>query len=227
MEENELVKSFCNSIKDPLLDTLEIGVDLLIENDVLKTLPVVKYVATAYNVFDDIKGKYNLNKLAMFLKELHNNNLSYEDVEKYKVSLKDEKYFNSQLEYSLMLLDRYLDFDKVKILSNLFVSHIDGKITWIEYKKYGEILDRLLPTDFQEFIEKYNNYVYEEYNDSILRLVSLGLLVETTNNSPYVSDSFGRVAITPISLKRVNNTQKIYELTAFGNRFIGILLEVL
>ena len=137
MEEANLVKSFCDSIKDPLLDTLEIGVDSLIENDGLKVLPIVKYVVTAYNIFDDVKGRHNLNKLALFLKELHNNKLSYDDVKKYKDSLKDEKFFNSQLEYSLILLDRYLDFEKVKILSNLFISHIDGKITWIEYKKYG------------------------------------------------------------------------------------------
>ena len=88
-------------------------------------------------------------------------------------------------------------------------------------------MDRLLPTDFQEFVQKHNNYTYEDYNDSILRLVSLGLLVETTNNSPFVNDGFGGVAITSISMERVNDTKRTYELTAFGSKFVEILFDII
>lgn len=227
MNDTKLVKSFCDSIKDPMLDTLEIVTDSLMENETLKTLPIVKYAVAAYNIFDDVKGRFNINKLTMFLKALHDKNLSYEEVKNYKASLKDDKFFNSQLEYSLILLDRYLDFDKVKILGCLFVSHINGRITWVEYKKYGEILDRLLPTDFQEFIQKYNVYIYEEYNDSILRLVSLGLLVETTNHSPFVNSGIGGICITSSSMNRVKDNKRTYELTAFGRKFIEILFDII
>lgn len=226
MEENKLVNSFCETIKDPLLDTLEVGVDLLTENEVIKALPVVKYVATAYNVIDDIKGRHNVNKLAIFLKELHDNNLSDEKIEDYKNRLNDNKFFNEQLEYSLILLDRYIDFDKVKILGRLFYLHIESQITWLEYKKYSEILDRLLPTDLEEFLREYNNYDYEEINDSVLRLVSLGLLVETTNSSPFVDDGRGGIAITSSSMDRVKNKNKTYILTDFGKKLIEILLGV-
>lgn len=130
------------------------------------------------------------------------------------------------MEYSLILLDRYIEFDKVKILGRLFYLHIDGKITWLEYKKYGEILDRLLPTDLEEFINKHNNYDYEVVNDSILRLVSLGLLTETTNTSPYVANSSGGISITSLSMNNVKNKNKTYELTSFGKKLIEILIEM-
>lgn len=66
MEEDKLLISFFETIKDPLLDTIEVGVDLLTESEVIKALPIVKYVSTAYNIFDDIKGRHNVNKLAIF-----------------------------------------------------------------------------------------------------------------------------------------------------------------
>lgn len=81
MEENKLIDTFCETIKDPLFDTLEVGADLLTENEIIKSLPIIKYVSTAYNIFDDVKGRHNLNKLAKFLKELHNNNLSNSEIE--------------------------------------------------------------------------------------------------------------------------------------------------
>lgn len=226
MEENKLINTFCETIKDPLLDTLEAGADLLTENEIIKSLPIIKYVSTAYNIFDDVKGRYNINKLAMFLKELHNNNLTNSEIDEYKNKLNNEKFFNGQLEYSLILLDRYLDFDKVKILGRLFYLHIDEKISWTEYKKYGEILDRLLPTDLEEFTGKYCNYNYENVNDSVLRLVSLGLLIETTNRSPFVDDGNGGIAITSISMNRVNDSNKTYSLTDFGKKLIDILMEI-
>ena len=226
MEENKLIDIFCRTIKDPLLDTLEVGADLLTENEIIKSLPIIKYVSTAYNIIDDVKWRYNINKLAKFLKELHNNNLTNIEIDEYKNKLNNEKFFNGQLEYSLILLDRYIDFDKVEILGRLFYLHIDGKITWLEYKKYGEILDRLLPTDLEEFIKKYGNYDYEEVNDSILRLVSSGLLVETTDTSSFIDDGLGGISITSLSMDKVKNRNKTYKLTNFGRKFIEILLEL-
>lgn len=226
MEENKLVNSFCETIKDSILDTLEVGVDLLTENEVIKALPVVKYVAAAYNIIDDGKWIHNVNKFAIFLKELHDNNFSDKKIEEYKTRLNDDIFFNEQIEYSLILLNRYIDFDKAKILGRLFYIHIEGKITWIEYKKYSEILDRVLPNDLEEFLRKYNNYDYEKINDSVLRLVSLGLLVETTNSSPFVDDGSGGIAITSWSMDRVNNKNKTYILTDFGKKLIDILLEM-
>ncbi|MEE0440942.1 MAG: hypothetical protein UDG84_00850 [Thomasclavelia sp.] len=157
---------------------------------------------------------------------MHDNNISDKKIEDYKIRLNDDKFFNGQLKYSLILLDRYIDFDKAKILGRLFYLHIEGQITWVEYKKYSEILDRLLLNDLEEFVRKNNNYEYEEINDSVLRLVSLGLLVETTNSSPFVDDGRGGIAITSSSMNRVLDNNKIYILTDFGKKLIEILLEI-
>lgn len=45
-----------------------------------------------YNIFDDVKGRHNINKLAIFLKELHDDNLCNSEIEKYKNRLNDGEF---------------------------------------------------------------------------------------------------------------------------------------
>jgi len=57
----------------------------------------------------------------------------------------------------------------------------------------------------------------------MLRLFAVGFLNGFQNNSPFESDGRGRIAVFGDSLNRVNNKEKVYEITDFGKKFIGIL----
>lgn len=53
----------------------------------------------------------------------------------------------------MVLLDRYISADKSRMLARLYLSYLDNVISWIEFAEFSEIIDRLLPSDFEWMFE--------------------------------------------------------------------------
>ena len=135
----------------------------------------------------------------------------------------DKRNRERELEYIVLLIDRYLDINKPPMLAKLYLSYICGELTWIELTMYAEVIDRFLPTDYSMLSSDASNYITIKNIgcESILRLVALGLLVETTTfMTPHSS---GGLTIGSDDISRKAKNQRTYKRTEFGEKLVDIL----
>lgn len=220
MESNELVQSLEKSIFDDLssiaADAAEIGLDAILEDGFLKDVPFVSTVIGLYKIGATIKERHYIKKLYSFILEFSRGVASDEARKKLRARIQNDPQKRKQeLEYILVLIDRYLSSDKSEMLAKLYCAYLDDRIDWQEFSMYAEVIDRLFPKDL-EFL-KLPPYYFEMYghhgSESILRLVSLGLMVEDPLDVPLSNN---------ISSQKRCQKRK-YSRTNFGSQLIRIL----
>ena len=121
------------------------------------------------------------------------------------------------MEYILILIDRYVGYDKPQILAKLYLSYLNSTITWDELSIYAETIDRFLPGDIEVLCAMYlpQKDNQKRFPGSFARLISLGLLSEEiiTHRTEDFTMTMFKKAI------------KQYQLTPFGKSLATILTE--
>ena len=104
------------------------------------------------------------------------------------------------------------------MLAKTYLAYLEKRISWVELTVFSEIIDRLLPGDYEE-LKKGNqlNISDKSVSDHLLRLIAMGLMVS------HVKDV--AVATTVGSISIPAQTEKDYEITAFGKTFLECLSE--
>lgn len=215
MDEQSLALSFGNSLTEEVSgiagEYVELGLDALIEDGLFKDIPIVSTAVAVYRIGKSIKERHHIAKLISFIDEVNKGIADGVKREEYREKFtSNEKFRNQELEYILILTDRYISFDKPRMLAKLYVAYLDGKIKWEEFTQYAEVLDRLLPGDIYPGKDGYK-YARNK-SDSQQRLAALGLLQGTVPN-PKVDN--GALSFSSSVLN--------YELTKFGRVLIDIL----
>ena len=221
MEEKSLSIAFANSLTEESISCIsefaEIGLDTIMEDGILKDIPIISTAISLYKIGSSIKERHNLKKLLIFLNEINKGIVGEEKLKKYREKFQsNEKFRNQEIEYLLVLIDRYIDYDKPQMLAKLYLAYLDGIIFWEELIKYAEVIDRFLIGDLQE-LQKGAQYDlhYQKSSDALLRLASLGLVVEHSKGFE-VNNTCGSLSLPDLQ-------QKDYEITMFGNKLIKIL----
>ena len=116
----------------------------------------------------------------------------------------------------MLIIDKFLDLEKPQKLANLFLAYLDESITWNDFAKCSEILDRFLPGDFSELTKgEWHNIEDNTLSDNLLRLISFGLVYSKSNDIT-ISNTIETLSIPPQS-------KKDYYLTAFGELLLNSL----
>lgn len=215
MDEQSLSLSFGNSLTEDVAGIVgeyaELGLDALVEDGLLKNIPVVSTAVAVYKIGKSIHERHHITKLVSFLNEINKGIADEEKREKYREDFTtNEKFRNQELEYILILTDRYISFDKPQMLAKLYLAYLDGKIKWDEFMQYAEVLDRLLPGDI--YLSKDGFKYARNKSDSQQRLAALGLMRGVIPKSP---EQRGVISSAPSDLE--------YTLTRFGSVLIKIL----
>ena len=136
---------------DIAIDITEIGIDSLITDAALKDLPIIK---TAYGLIKtglEIREIYNLKKTLVFINQLNVRGISNKNYEEYKNRLKNnDKEIRKQLQYALIIIDRYIEINKTIILANLYFNYVDKHIDWEQFTELSIIVDNMFLKDFNE-----------------------------------------------------------------------------
>lgn len=230
MEEQSLSLSFGNSLTEEVSgiagEYVELGLDALAEDGLFKELPFISSVVSVYRIGKSIRERHHVAKLISFLNEINKEIADEEKRQKYRDKFaSNEKFRNQELEYILILIDRYISFDKPQMLAKLYLAYLDGTIIWEEFTMYAETIDRFLLLDKGMLISSApKTIVYENIGaECILRLVALGLMVETTDTSIFSPDINGGFSLTVGNLKKAVATERVYERTEFGEKLANIL----
>lgn len=218
---NDLSFSMSQSITEECSELVssiaEVTVDSVLEDGLLKDIPIIASAISVYKLGASLRERHELMKLYYFVKSFNNGMQDEEQREKYILNFQnDQKIRNKELAYLMVVLDKYINLDKPQMLAKIYLSYLNGEITWEEVMKYSEVIDRLLPGDVELLaVGMRENVNYRNVDDGILRLVALGLMVsfpdktETKNETIVIAD--GR--------------NQNYMWTKFGETFVNILTK--
>lgn len=220
MNEQSLSLSFGNSLTKEVAgiagEYAELGLDALAEEGLFKDIPIVSTAAAVYRIGKSIREKHHVAKLISFLNEINNGIVDGEKREVYREKFAtNEKFRNQELEYILILTDRYIGFDKPQMLAKLYLAYLDEIINWMTFIKYAECIDRFLPGD--QLVLDSTEIEKAQYNDNydaVSRLEALGLIGR-------------KVEVVPIYHEQEQNLElknsDEYTLTGFGWKLKQIL----
>lgn len=225
-EKKDVIKSTAETIVnynvDTAIDYTEIGLDSLLDNPILKNFPVVKTVYGLAKTGFAIREKHTLKKLIIFIDKLNKNALSSEEYKKYKEKLKkNDKSVLKELEYVLIIIDRYIEIDKNKILANLYLNYIEKNINWNQFQELSIIVDNIFIADSNELENIYVKTTItmnEVVNKNSLRRLLTQNLIEEPETTRRISYNSNDCMVTYICDYDYKISQLGMNLCKFGLR---------
>lgn len=141
MEEQSLALSFSNSLTEEVSsiagEYAELGLDALVDDGLFKDLPFVSSVVAVYRIGKSVRERHHLAKLISFLNAINKGIVDEEKRNSYREKFaSNEKFRNQELEYIIVLIDRYIGLDKPQMLAKLYLAYLDGQIIWEEFNMY-------------------------------------------------------------------------------------------
>lgn len=120
----ELVVSLENSLSSDICDTVgdlaEVGLDAVMDDGILKDIPILSTVVGLYRIGHTIRERHEIKQLALFVAEL---NRGCTDESKRKQLLEklnsDTRKSKQEIEYILVVLDNYLEYEKSQMLGKI------------------------------------------------------------------------------------------------------------
>ena len=111
------------------------------------------------------------------------------------------------------------------MLAKLYLAYLDDVIIWEELTMYAEVIDHFLLLDCRTLVSGDGKTIVHRNigGESVLRLVALGLMAETTETSPFVQYGNGSFGLTIEGLKKSVSTDRVYRRTEFGDKLADIL----
>lgn len=182
-----LYESMSQSILDPVVDVgvdyAEIAIDQIINDGLLRDLPIVKSFVQAGKTVVAIRDLFFLKKTIRFIIEMNNGSLSPKKLEKHKTFLETHPdKLKQEMEAVLIYLDRENEAVKAPILARFYKLYIDETtgFDWKDFKVFSEILEFLSIYDLETLQAVYQQRAIESDQTvnifSLSRLYSLGLV---------------------------------------------------
>ena len=224
MEELSLTAAFEKSIEsnasELIGDLAEVGLDTVLEDGVLKEIPIIKTVISLYKIGRTIRDRVYVKQLGAFINEIRQHTINEEKRQQYiNKFVENEKFRSRELEHLLVIISRYLGYEKPKMLAKIYLAYLDEQIDWNRCSQYSEIIDRFLIGDF-ETLDKSDEDGFVPTKDSLIRISSLGLL-------EYIGESH-RLSIKENDGALYDSiTEARYELTDFGRTLKAILFDTI
>ena len=229
MSKNELSISmgdcFDKGLADYVGEMPEFTLDVFLQDGVFKDFPLFSGISAVYRIGKSIGEFAHYKKLIAFINAINNGIADEQKRSDYAYKIKtNEQFQHKELEYILVMIDRYIDTEKPEMLAKLYLAYLDGKILWVEFTMYAEVIDRLLPGDYaflkdHEEVKTLRNLGCEP----LLRLMAQGLVAEKYYTTPFELRSNGNIGFMPNSFKKMENQLREYRWTEFGNKLVEIL----
>lgn len=216
----ELANAFEDTLKEESLsvisDLAEVGIDSVMDDGALKDIPFLSTAIGLYKIGKTVWERHHIKQLALFVDAIKQGCANGEKRKKYIAKLREnKKYRNQELEFILVVLDSYLEYEKPEMLAKLYLAYLNGEINWDEFSSYAAILRSLIPADIMLLGKEETVKTNQSKSAAALRLLSFGLVYE--NEGPlYPRDS---------EFDTVTDEQKLYAKTQYGKAFANIVLN--
>lgn len=152
MEENldifNSVKS--KALNDLTAEILEISLDAVLNNETLKSIPIVGLAFKGFSLYQNISEAFFIKKLLTFLFKL--NEIPYKTRIEFVNKLESERETRKAGEKLLITLNRLDDIDKSAMIGNLFKHTILGSISYEDFGQLSHMIDNSYVNDLKKLI---------------------------------------------------------------------------
>lgn len=221
MDDNKFTESFKESIGGNAVNVVTPLVDAAIstfsDDTIISKIPIVSTIVNVYHLgkaFWDLKYYRDIVK---FINGVNSKNVTKEEIDEH--IKKFQNNIDKELEYILIILDKQTEEDNAYVLAKLYVSYIRGNLDWIGFRKYANVVDRLLPNDLNKLYMFDSKEPIElddkNLDDSILRLQGLGLITSYLTND----EVNGETLIIQTS------NESYYTKTHFANKILDCIKD--
>lgn len=205
---NELIPSFFDSLSEPSIDLtseiLEIPIDQITDNEIIKQLPLVGSIVKLSKLSLAIRDRFLLKKTLRFIVQVNQASDSQKFQKHFKNLQSNKKIMEKELEHVLFVLDRLNNQRKSEILANFYISYIDKDIEfdWDDFCTFSEILEIFSVYDY-ETLDRLKSQPFNDNSMSInrlslTRLNSLGLVTYFSGISVTTQTQNFIAKITPV-----------------------------
>lgn len=205
---------FNSSLSELLKDYTEIGIDSVLEDGVLKEVPIVRTILNLTKTVQNIHDRNLLKQLIKFIQTFNDGSVSDEKLIKYRKKFEENPSFaNAELERIIIILNSIIDTKKSELLAVIFRAYINELINWEKFCELADVINRLFINDLLLLYA----ICRREINDTSQcegyqadRLISLGLVQSTTKSMMIGSN---------------NNSQTIFYIqpSPLGNLFFRLI----
>lgn len=207
--ETNLIQSIASSeIKNITEDYCELGLDAMLDEGVLKDIPVFGTLTKLYSVGATIHGKILEKKILKFLYEL--DKISFEKRTGFVEKLNCDQKFEQRVgEHLLLLLERLDDMNKPQILARIFSAHINKKIDYEMFVRLSSVVDKTLISDLNK-LKDYRKSQFSSFTATSLQ--NTGLVYLSVMNPNISFDENGK-----------QTSGSLYAVSELGEILIEIL----
>jgi hypothetical protein len=139
-----------DSLHNLAIDLSETALDSLVENNLLKEIPIIGTLFNITNGFLQIRDQLFLKKIEAFLTV--SKKIKVSDRKKMIEEVDNSKKHRLKVgEKLLYILDKCEDWQMAEIISLIFNEFLKGKITYEEFIKISKLLDKLTVYDLERF----------------------------------------------------------------------------
>jgi len=173
---NNIQESFDKTLKqtnfqDIVIDISEITIDSLLKDGILKDIPIVGTLIHTAKLGANIRDLLFLKKIISFMNGLRNIAPTERDKMIKKIDASKE-YRIKVGEKLLYIIDTCSDHENSENISHLFKAFLEEKITYDEFLRGANIIERITSYDLKWFLKNTREYMSVEEAGS---LISSGL----------------------------------------------------
>ena len=129
---------------DWLIDLGENWIDAQLDDGLLKEIPIIKALMLGKNVIRTVTECHEIRQISQFLLTIDNECTDEARRKRYvKVLNENAKQFEKELEYVTIVVTKYLESEKPKMLGRLYLKRLDGSLSWNEFAEYASMLNQL------------------------------------------------------------------------------------
>ena len=131
-----LKKTIFESSKNSLIDLSELGIDSLLDEGILKDIPIFNLLIGVKNTAQNIHDRNLLRQTLQFIQEFNNGTIDEEKLAKYKEKINNDNHkAEEELGRVLIILNNNIELEKSKMIANLYRNYINEVINWSEFCK--------------------------------------------------------------------------------------------
>jgi hypothetical protein len=181
-------------------DLLEIALDQVLDNDIIKDIPIVRTIAGIYKATVSIRDRGLVKKLVKFLFSL--NSVSTEVRLQFKAKMGvDEKHRINVGEKLLLILERLDDMNKPNLIAHAFQAYMEEQIDFNMFQRLACAIDRSFYPDLMSL--KLNHAPnrlrpqakLELSNSGIIELLSTPSINLSSKNNKYQITDTGKAML--------------------------------
>lgn len=236
---NGVLRGVLKNNKNIIITCSETGLDQLIKQGVLRDLPILGIGVGLIETGRIIHRNAYISRLNAFIEHFNNNITDEKKKEKIRQRiLEDGAKRDTEIQYILEMIERYISDEKAIILSSLYLAYLEKMINWSQFIKYSETVYHLLPFDYDLILNKLSllhktdeerwqlvtDLDFTKANDISSRWYGLGLLEPDTMRyntfTVYGIDGAPHDVISPWSSDIRKNT---YHKTPYGELLFRII----